>query len=510
MLVRAPVRGVVRGLVRGVVGGWAEDAAAPSLVWSIAGTTQATEEAANAVYTVSYGGDTLAPAETVTVEVASADGSASNGVDYTGVSTTLTFTEGGATAKTLAVTIIEDTIVEGTEDFTVTLAAPSRGSVAGSGVNTLIVDEDATSLAWTLAGPTSIDEGETGTYTVSYSGVTLAPAQTATVTVATAAGGNTDLADAGAGTDYTALSTVLTFTGAGATQKTVAVSTIEDTETETAEDFTVALSGQSIGTLASGSVVTEIADDDAAFVVDAVTFDGTNDYLTRGGALSGVSDGRKMWGSVWYRRDAAIGTNEQICHIAGDKVNVRHHSFGSPSARFQVYAVSQSGGSSFWLRATNAYILDGNWHHIAWYMDTDHAAGNKVGYIFHDGVDVTTIEADAAAAFDIDFTQTDFAVGASTTAGGKFNGDIAEFIFAPGQDFDVSNPANLAKLRNSSTGKPVDVGADGSTPSGVAPAVYLTLGNGETPADNFATNAGTGGGMTVNGALAVAASSPTD
>jgi hypothetical protein len=56
----------------------------------------------------------------------------------------------------------------------------------------------------------------------------------------------------------------------------------------------------------------------------------------------------------------------------------------------------------------------------------------------------------------------------------------------------------------------VDVGADGSAPSGVAPAVYLHLADGETPADNFATNAGSGGGMTVNGALAVAASSPSD
>lgn len=258
-----PIRGHVTGHLAGVV--VSDEEATPAgptePLWSISGTTQITEEGANAVYTVSYTGLALGPGATETIVVASANGTATSGADYTALTATMTFTGGGATAKTAAVTIIEDTIVEGTEDFIVTIASPSDGSIAVSQVNTLIVDEDATNLQWSVTGPTSIDEGDSGTYTVSYTGVTLAPGQQATVVVASASGAQT-FTDATSGVDYTALSTTLTFTGGGVTTKTVALSTIEDTSVEGTEDFRVTIGGQSIGSLATSEANTVIADDD--------------------------------------------------------------------------------------------------------------------------------------------------------------------------------------------------------------------------------------------------------
>jgi hypothetical protein len=50
--------------------------------------------------------------------------------------------------------------------------------------------------------------------------------------------------------------------------------------------------------------------------------------------------------------------------------------------------------------------------------------------------------------------------------------DVADVYFAPGQFLDLSIPGNVAKFI--SAGKPVDLGSDGSTPTGIAPLVFLS------------------------------------
>jgi hypothetical protein len=266
------MRGEILGPVASAIGGaiLPRGAGAGTLLWSIAGTTQIAEEAANATYTVSYS-NALSPGQSATIAVASAAGTATDGVDYTGVATTMTFTAGGTTAKTVAVTIIEDTIVESVEDFRVTLTNPSTGQLATSWVNTTIADEDGSLLAWNVSGPTSIDEGDAGTFTVGYAGATLAPGQQATVTVGSASSA-LSWPDADAGSDYTALSTVLTFTGGGMIEKTVSVSSIDDTEVEGTEDFRVTIGGQSAGTLGTSQANTLIVSEDVeVLLADAVS-----------------------------------------------------------------------------------------------------------------------------------------------------------------------------------------------------------------------------------------------
>ena len=53
---------------------------------------------------------------------------------------------------------------------------------------------------------------------------------------------------------------------------------------------------------------------------------------------------------------------------------------------------------------------------------------------------------------------------------------------------DLSIEANRLKFR-SAAGKPVDLGTDGSTPTGTAPFMYM-----RNPYDSFDTNNGSGGG----------------
>jgi len=66
-------------------------------------------------------------------------------------------------------------------------------------------------------------------------------------------------------------------------------------------------------------------------------------------------------------------------------------------------------------------------------------------------------------------------------------------------------PSDIYKFRNPATGKPVDLGPNGSTPTGSAPSLFFS-GN----ATSFATNQGTGGAFTLTSALTNATTSPSD
>ena len=69
-----------------------------------------------------------AASSAVTVSYATSDGSALAGSDYTAASGTLTF-NAGETTKTIAVTVLVDSLDEDSETFTMTLSNPSSGTV---------------------------------------------------------------------------------------------------------------------------------------------------------------------------------------------------------------------------------------------------------------------------------------------------------------------------------------------------------------------------------------------
>jgi hypothetical protein len=86
----------------------------------------------------------------------------------------------------------------------------------------------------------------------------------------------------------------------------------------------------------------------------------------------------------------------------------------------------------------------------------------------------------------------------------KLKGDVADFWFMYGTFMDLTNATNRRKFIDAG-GKPVNLGADGSTPTSSAPQIFLS---GATA--SWHTNDGAGGGFTLNGTLATAASSPSD
>jgi hypothetical protein len=92
----------------------------------------------NATFTVTL---SAASASTVTVNYASANGSATAGSDYTAASGTLTF-NAGITTQTFSVAVNGDSTVEPNENFVVNLSSPSGATIGdGQGIGTITNDD---------------------------------------------------------------------------------------------------------------------------------------------------------------------------------------------------------------------------------------------------------------------------------------------------------------------------------------------------------------------------------
>ena len=104
------------------------------------------DEAANAVLAFAV---TLSrtPSGTVTVDYATADGTATAGSDYTARSGTLTFAA-GETGKTVSVPVLDDAHDEGSETLTLTLSSPSGAYIEDGVATGTINNSDLMPKAW--------------------------------------------------------------------------------------------------------------------------------------------------------------------------------------------------------------------------------------------------------------------------------------------------------------------------------------------------------------------------
>jgi outer membrane protein assembly factor BamB len=93
-----------------------------------------------AAFTVSLSYPSVTP---VTVSYATADGTATSGSDFTPISDTLTFGP-GETTKTVLVPILDDTLAEPAEAFTLNLSNASGGTIARAQGTGTIYDNDST------------------------------------------------------------------------------------------------------------------------------------------------------------------------------------------------------------------------------------------------------------------------------------------------------------------------------------------------------------------------------
>jgi hypothetical protein len=198
--------------------------------------------------------------QAVTVNYATADGSATAGSDYQSTSGTLTI-PAGQTSGTITVLVNGDRLAEANETFTVNLSAPANATIAdGTGVGTIVDDEPHISIS-----DTTVTEVNTGSRSAAFT-VTLSTAYDVNVTVNYATTNGT----ATAGSDYQAASGTLTIP-AGQTSGTITVQVNGDRLAEPNETFVVNLSTPVNATIADGQGVATIVDDEPRISIGSVS-----------------------------------------------------------------------------------------------------------------------------------------------------------------------------------------------------------------------------------------------
>ena len=197
-------------------------------------------------FTVTLGGTTSLP---VSVDYATVEDTATETVDYADASGTLTFSPGQKT-KTVEVAIVDDLLDEPSEHLMLTLSNARNASASGPARGTIHDDDSPPALS--VAGAEGPEDGGDLAFVASLS----TPAATV-VTVGYATADATALS----GSDYARATGTLTY-ASGETVATIHVALLDDELLERDETFAVTLSSPVGATLAIGSAVGTVLDDD--------------------------------------------------------------------------------------------------------------------------------------------------------------------------------------------------------------------------------------------------------
>jgi hypothetical protein len=218
-----------------------------------ASVTEGDAGIANLTFSISYTG----AKNDISVDWATADGSATAGADYTSASGTASFSVAGAKSQTITIGVDADLLDEANETLTVTLSNPQPPAIADittpTGTGTIRDNDQTPSLA---IDDVSIAEGDAGTTDAGFTVALSAPSGRAVkVHYATANGTAVQPAD------YTATSGDLTF-APGQVALSVSVPVTGDSAYESDESFFVNLSSASNATIADKRGVGTIVNDD--------------------------------------------------------------------------------------------------------------------------------------------------------------------------------------------------------------------------------------------------------
>ncbi len=237
--------------------------------------------------------------------------------------------------------------------------------------------------------------------------------------------------------------------------------------------------------------------DGREYRANAVQFDGSNDYLTRGAELTGIADGKAGTLSVWLDFTGGDAANQHF--LSNGTTNVALLASRLSTNKFRVFARNSADTIILQIDGDTAFTAASGWIHFlcAWNLAT------PVARMF-----INDVNDEAAGATEtddtIDYVDTgEWSFGALTDGTVKIDADVADFWFDD-SFIDISTEANR-RLFISPNLKPVNLGETGQLPTGSSPLVFLS---GATT--GWESNLGTGGGFTENGALTDGSSSPSD
>ncbi|MFC1782856.1 Calx-beta domain-containing protein, partial [Planctomycetota bacterium] len=235
-----------------------DDVLVPTLSIDDASIIEGDQGALNAVFTVSLSSPSLVP---ITVDFSLADDTAISGLDYAALSGTLIFSP-GVTTRNIQIPVIGDTDVELDETFFVNLTNAGNVIIADNQAVGIIINDDMPTVS---IGDLSVVEGDDGTVDAVFS-VNLSSSSLLTVTVDFATADDSAVS----GSDYQAISGILTFSP-GVTTQTIEVPVIGDTGVELDEMFFVNLDNPDNALITDNQAVGTIINDDVEIMPQDIT-----------------------------------------------------------------------------------------------------------------------------------------------------------------------------------------------------------------------------------------------
>lgn len=213
------------------------------------------------------------------------------------------------------------------------------------------------------------------------------------------------------------------------------------------------------------------------------TASSTSSNIAISGSITGSSTGIF---SCWVKFAAFQGANNSIWfNNRGSGVSIVMGSTG-------LLTVTLGAGAGFAVRDQNP-ISTSTWYNILLSWNTNFGSGSKIFNMYINGAARTYDILSDGAAIPTNNYNPPFYIGPSDLAASdSLNACATEVYFAPGQFLDFTNPSNVALFY--AGGTPANLGSNGQTPTGSAPAVYWH------GVYNNLTNLGTlGGSFTASG-----------
>jgi hypothetical protein len=267
-------------------------------------------------------------------------------------------------------------------------------------------------------------------------------------------------------------------------------------DSDSAYDITVQTEPQDMaGGLSATDLNAElIADNEATADYGGCNFDGSTDYFDTN-PLTGIADGKKGSIVVVARFANASGSLEFLA----DSNSASFRLFRTASGNLRLVALNAGGSTILDQLSSGAQLSPSGTYVImlSWDLAT---SGSMRVYVNGSSIPTTgTFTNDT-----IDYTSTEYSVGADNSGGSKLTGDMYFLWFDPTTNLDFSDASVRAKFPTQTTGK--FVGVNGELPTGSAPILFLGYGSGT----GWAVNRGSAtSAFTTNGTPVAATTSYT-
>jgi hypothetical protein len=223
------------------------------------------------------------------------------------------------------------------------------------------------------------------------------------------------------------------------------------------------------------------------FWADSAAFNGSNQYLNRTSALSGISDGTNITLAFSFKVDVVGSGDGYLIELHnGSSRSTGINCFfndGSDNFSFSCFNTSATGDGNNYVFSGNSAsnsVVAGAWNTVLISANASNA------YIYFNG---TSLSLTTSLGSNINLDLANWGIGRRDDNGTLYLDGNIGFLYFNNSYIDFSQEANRLKFFDAFN-NPVDVGADGSVPTGNQPLIYMNEGF------HLGTNLGSGGNFT--------------